>query len=79
LGLRSDYYHQLIGYYVLFKIGGLLVKSQEEMRIRKLAIYYSRHGVIYAFDINSVARPADFETFMEWFKVRAREEYPREK
>jgi hypothetical protein len=77
LGLRTDYYHQLIGYFVLFKIGGLLSKPREEVHIKRLAIYYSRHGIIYPFDVNSVARPADFDAFIEWFKLRAREEYPR--
>src|SRR5207253_2906475 len=54
LGLRTDYYHQLIGYYILFKIGGLLFKPPEEIEIERLAIYYSRHGIIYSIYVDSI-------------------------
>lgn len=78
LGLRTDYYHQLIGYYLLFKIGGLLPDRREKVQIRRLAIYYSRHGMTYSIDISSVASSASFDAFLEWFKLRARQEYPQD-
>jgi hypothetical protein len=72
--LRADYYHQLIGYYVLFQIGG--IPQVEGLEIRKLAVYYARYGVIFPINVNSLRGATDFGTFVSWFKTRAKEAFP---
>lgn len=65
-----------MGYYALYSLGGLECEHRHEVDIRKLAIYYSRHGVVYQTDLDSVLGAVDFEAFLRWFKARAEKEYP---
>lgn len=74
LGLRAAYYHQLVGYYILYTLGGLF-ESDARFEIRKLAIYYSRHALVQSFDVNTILGGTDFRTFLKWFKTRAKKEY----
>jgi len=78
LGLRAEYYHQLVGYYALFSLGGISFEPRNRINITKLAIYYSRHGVVHYIDVNSLLRATDFGAFLTWFKARAKQAYPTE-
>src|SRR4029077_14244102 len=71
LGLRAEYYHQLVGYYALHCLGGISSKLTNRIDIRRLAIYYSRHGLVHTIDVGTIVAATDFDAFLKWFKERA--------
>lgn len=74
LEMRRDYYNQLIGYYTLYRIAGINGKP-ENIDIKKLGIYFSRHGYLHLYDTEDIIDEAKFTEFIEWFKERASQEY----
>ena len=64
-------FNQLVGYYLLHKIGGIgdLPGNYE---INKLGIYYSRHGELFTFDIKDLVLENDIVQFLNWFKIEAK-------
>lgn len=65
-----EYFHQLIGYYILYRIGNVDGLPNKH-KIKRLGIYYSRFGYLYTFDIKDVINNKTFPTFLKWFKERA--------
>jgi len=60
----------LIGYCTLYKIGGIDgMPIQNE--IKKLGVYFSRHGYLYWYDIDDIIDKNRIPEFVEWFKARA--------
>ncbi len=78
LGLRAEYYHQLVGYYALYRLGGISSKLRNRIDIRRLAIYYSRHGLVHTIDVGTIAGATNFDAFLKWFKARANKAYSSE-
>jgi hypothetical protein len=71
--LQRDYFHQLIGYFVLHEIagiGGLTPKPEISM----VAIYFSRYAYLYAIELQSVIRQESFADFVNWFTARAEQD-----
>ena len=66
---KRDYFNQLIGYYTLYKLGG--IPDTPEPKIENLGIYYSRYGELYTLPVVDVIQASKFPSFMEWFKERA--------
>ena len=73
LELRRDYFDQLIGYYILYKIGDV-EGLPPNWEIKRLGMYFSRYGYILFIDVKDVIRENTFSNFVEWFKKRASEE-----
>lgn len=74
LELTRDYLNQLIGYYILYKIGGVdSMPSKHE--IKRLGVYFSRHAYLFTIDVRDVIRQDTFLNFVAWFKKRAGEKY----
>lgn len=65
-----DDLNQIIGYYILHRIGGI-DGAPKEHKINTLGIYYSRHGVIVKFPVKDVVNEKTLPTFIAWFKRRA--------
>lgn len=59
--------HQLAGYYMLHKIGGIgdILGNYE---INKLGIYFSRHGELFTFDVKDLIAENTIPQFLNWFK-----------
>ena len=74
LDLTRNYFDQLVGYYILYKIGGIDGMSSYA-EIRKLGIYFSRYAYLHYIDVQDIIREDTFSAFVEWFKKRAGEEY----
>jgi hypothetical protein len=74
LSLTRDHFLQLMGYYVLFKIGGV-GKMTPVPKIERLGIYYSRHAELYTFSVNEIVDDKTLEPFIDWFRKRASAEY----
>jgi len=74
LDLTRNYFDQLIGYYILYKIGGI-DGIPSNCEIKKLGIYFSRYVYLLFIDVRDIIREDTFPNFVEWFKKRASEEY----
>lgn len=72
--LKRDYFDQLIGYYALYKIGGI-DGVPEKHEIKSLGIYFSRHGHLHVINVQDVIDKDTFPKFLEWFKERANKEF----
>ena len=72
--LERSHFDQLIGYYILFRIGGIegLPKAHS---IKKLGIYFSRYGYLWLFKVGDVIKEKQLVPFLRWFKKRAKEEF----
>jgi len=73
LEFKRDHFNELIGYYTLYKIGGI-PDAPVEPKMENLGIYYSRYGELYTFPVTSVIPLSKFPSFVEWFKERAAQE-----
>jgi len=74
LKLERDYFNQIIGYYILYRIGGIYAAPPEH-KIEKLGIYYSRYGVLYTIAINDIINETKLLSFIDWFKKKAAIEF----
>lgn len=70
LEFKIEHFNELIGYYTLYKLGGI-PDAPVEPKIEKLGIYYSRYGELYTFSVASVIVESKFASFKEWFKEKA--------
>jgi len=73
LEFKRDHFNELIGYYTLYKIGGI-PGAPVKPKIENLGIYFSRYGELYTFPVSSVILATKFPPFVEWFKERAAQE-----
>jgi len=71
--LKPEYFNQLVGYYILFRIGGIEGLSNGHS-IKRLGIYFARHGHLWLVDVKDVVKEASLPSFIDWFKKRAKEE-----
>ena len=70
--VERSYFNQLVGYYILFRIGGIegVPKGHQ---INSLGIYFSRHRHLWLFDVRTVVKEKELSGFIRWFKKRARQ------
>lgn len=71
LELSREYFLQLVGYYVLYRIGG--IKSVDVPRISKLGVYYSRYGELHTFPVSDIVNEETLPQFIGWMKTQAKE------
>ena len=69
------YFNQLIGYYILNKIGRI-DQIEEEVEIKELVIYYSRHGELVKLQVEEVFKDVNLEEFISWFTEKAKHYFP---
>lgn len=71
--LLSNYLHQLAGYYCLYRIGGVNGVPTDKP-LRKIGVYFSRHGYLYSVPMTECWLAKDFKAFIKWFEhfIRAR-------
>ena len=70
LKLNRKIFNQLIGYYTLYRIGGIRDMPSTN-QINKLGVYFSRHGYLHTYKIEDIINESTYLDFIEWFKVRA--------
>jgi len=74
LEFKREYFDQLIGYYVLTKIGGIDdFKGTSE--INELAVYFSRYAKLVKIKVKEVIDESKLPDFIDWFKARAKREF----
>lgn len=74
LRLTRDYLNQLIGYYILSRVGGV-DDAPYVPRIETIGIYYSRYAQLYTIPVRTLVNEERLPLFIEWFKERAASEY----
>ena len=72
LKMERRIFNQLIGYYTLYRIGGIRGMSPEN-EITKLGVYFSRHGYLHTYKVEDLIDESTYPDFIEWFKGRALE------
>ena len=70
--VERSYFNQLVGYYLLFRIG-VIEGVPKDHRINRLGIYFSRHGHLWLFDVRTVVKEKELSGFVRWFKNRAKQ------
>lgn len=73
LELTQDFFNQIMGYYILYKIGGIKGMSTEH-KITKLGIYFSRHAYLFTFNVRDVCKKNTFPRFAKWYTKRWKQE-----
>ncbi|MGC9202917.1 MAG: hypothetical protein ACP5HX_09660 [Thermoproteota archaeon] len=73
LELERRTFNQLIGYYILFLIGG--INNCSTCEVKRLGVYFSRYRELYTFSVKDVVNENKLPDFIEWFKERARKEF----
>ena len=72
--LERSYFDQLIGYYILSRIGGIEGLPKTHL-IKKLGIYFSRYAHLWLFKVSDVINEKEVGRFISWFKKRAKKEF----
>jgi len=74
LEFSRDYFNQLMGYYTLYKIGGI-DGMKKRAKINRLGIYYSRYAKLYYINLYDIINPRTFPGFIKWFRDKATERH----
>jgi len=74
LKVTRKFYNQIIGYYILLKIGKVKGLASSKL-ITKLGFYFSRYGILYTIPSSNVENNPHLDSFIEWFKDAAKETY----
>jgi hypothetical protein len=77
LELTRDYFNQLMGYYILYRIGGI-DGMHPQHKITRLGIYHSRYAYNYIVEVQTIISEDKFPNFVEWFRKRAIEEHDKQ-
>lgn len=65
--LTDDHFHQIIGYYTLYKIGGIDgVPPHHE--IKRLGVYSSRYACLHIVKVEDIIDFKTYPQFLNWFK-----------
>lgn len=73
LSFTQNHYNQLIGYYILSKLG--MINGLEETRISKIGIYFSRHGILHTISTDEIESNPGFPQFVRKFEELAIEKF----
>lgn len=71
LELDRGTFNQLLGYYLLSRIGGIDGCSRQH-QISSIAVYYSRYGVFLEIPVQHVINEKHLARFLPWFKKTAK-------
>jgi len=69
LSFTQEQYNQLIGYYILSKLGK--VNESEDVPISKIGIYFSRHGILHTISAKEIEEHPNFPKFVRVFEKLA--------
>lgn len=69
LSFTQDHYNQLIGYYILSKLGK--INESEDIPISRIGIYFSRHGILHTISADEIENHQNFPKFVDVFEKLA--------
>lgn len=73
LKLTRPHYNQILGYYLLFLIGG--VDNHVDIKIKKIGLFFARHNVLWTVMVDEIAGKEKFETAIELLKKLLKKTY----
>ncbi len=71
LNVSREHFNQIIGYYILYLIGGLQLRKK--VKITKVAIYFARHDVLWSMKVDDIGSATMFKTGTKFLKRTLRE------
>jgi len=75
LSFTQEHYNQLIGYYILSKLGRL--NDSMDVPIHNIGIYFSRHGILHTITSDHIEDNPNFPKFVTWFEKTAKIEFKK--
>lgn len=69
LEFTRDFFNQIMGYFVLYKIGGI-DNLPAKHNINRLGIYYARYGFLCIINVKDIIDDKSLSIFIKWFKKR---------
>jgi hypothetical protein len=69
--LSTDYIYQLIGYYILHRLNEGGINERDTCQIKRVGIYFSRHGEMCAWDVNTIISEEGIEALCQFFEETA--------
>jgi len=75
LKFKREHFDQLIGYFILSRIDR--IDGVNNHKIKKIAIYFSRHGLLHSIPISEIENNPKFDSFVNWFEKEARLEFEK--
>ena len=76
LEISREMFNQIIGYYVLGKIGGMGEEKIDASNINEIGFYFSRYGIKYMYKVEEIINFDTLPNFIDKFKDRAKELFP---
>jgi hypothetical protein len=71
---KRKWFDQLLGYYLLYRIGGMEGVEQPH-KIDRPGIYFSRHGYLWTFKVQEMTDERRMAALAKWFVKRASREF----
>jgi hypothetical protein len=68
LKFEREHFDQLIGYYILNRIGHV---EGLNGKIGRIGIYFSRHGILHSIPTSQIAENPKLDSFISWFEFEA--------
>ena len=69
LSFTQEQYNQLIGYYILSKLGK--INESKDIPISRIGIYFSRHGILHTISADDIENNPGFPKFVRVFEKLA--------
>ena len=76
LEISREMFNQIIGYYILGKIGGIGKENVDISNINEIGFYFSRYGIKYMYDVDDIINFDSLPDFIDKFKNKAKELFP---
>lgn len=76
LEITREMFNQIIGYYVLGKIGGIGREKIDISNINEIGFYFSRYGMKYMYKVEEIIDFKSLPFFIDKFKDKAKELFP---
>ena len=73
LAVTRDIFNQIIGYYILGKIGGIGEQRLDGSTIEKIGFYFSRYGILHLYNVEDIIDFEKLPDIMNKFETMAKE------
>lgn len=71
LEIKRDHFNQLIGYHILYTIGG--IDGNSSGVVENVGIYFSRYSLLHIIPVRTFTENQNFPDFKNWFECKAKE------
>ena len=75
LTITRDMFNQVMGYYLLGRIGGIGNEQVDGSTIDKIGFYFSRYGILHLYDVNEIFDLKTLPKIMNKLDIMAKERF----